>query len=338
VKYLFLCLCYCKSYNKAFAQINPANIYGTWVKSKVTFKDGALLSDDSPLKYAYIKYTFSSPNKVNPSSIYFQQGPDNAFEIVNNYLVIKTPQGGLMNMLYIESVKDTLILVQKGPNGFEDPESLKYYFIREPVYQSSIPLTPSLIRSIISGDTIYKENPKIYASYKRASFQSFVYQKISDNISMDNRGGQLVASFIVSKDGIADSLKILEGIDDIFNKRFAKIFTSERKSWKPAVLNGKYVAVEMMIELRYSGSEVALRASDFSRDGSREYYNKNYAQAIYYFDKALENVPFDKDNLYKRGMCKMRLGNINGACEDWNKIKALGGVNNVDALLEKYCK
>lgn len=155
---------------------------------------------------------------------------------------------------------------------------------------------------------------------------------------MGNRGGHLVASFIVSKYGIADSLKILEGIDGVFNERFSKIFISQRKRWKPAVLNGKNVAVEMIIELRYSGSEVALRASDFSKEGSKAYYDRNYAPAIYYFDKALEEVPFDKDNLYKRGMCKMHLGNISGACEDWNKIKALGGVNNVDALLEKYCK
>jgi hypothetical protein len=42
--------------------------------------------------------------------------------------------------------------------------------------------------------------------------------------------------------------------------------------------------------------------------------------------------------LYRRGMCKLLLGNKAGACEDWNKVKSLGGTPQVDALLEKYCK
>jgi hypothetical protein len=37
-------------------------------------------------------------------------------------------------------------------------------------------------------------------------------------------------------------------------------------------------------------------------------------------------------------MCKMLLGNKNGACEDWNKAKTLGSNTTIDAVLEKFCK
>jgi hypothetical protein len=39
-------------------------------------------------------------------------------------------------------------------------------------------------------------------------------------------------------------------------------------------------------------------------------------------------------------MCKFQLGNKDGACEDWNKAKAIGMGNNIpiDAMIQKYCK
>jgi tetratricopeptide (TPR) repeat protein len=61
----------------------------------------------------------------------------------------------------------------------------------------------------------------------------------------------------------------------------------------------------------------------------------NYAAALALYDEALEKEPTDKENLYRRGMCKKNLNNIKGALEDWQKVKELGG-DTVDVLLEKY--
>ena len=37
------------------------------------------------------------------------------------------------------------------------------------------------------------------------------------------------------------------------------------------------------------------------------------------------------------GMCRYELGNEDGACEDWNKIKALGGIE-ADYQLDNFCE
>jgi len=135
-------------------------------------------------------------------------------------------------------------------------------------------------------------------------------------------------------------VKILEGIDDEFNKRFIKVFNRSRKDWKSATLNEKLVSVQMTVELLYSTSAATIPSYFATQKANEAYGNKDYEVAIYYYDKALQAKPTDKENLYRRGMCKFQLGNKDAACEDWNKAKAIGLGNNIaiDAMIEKYCK
>lgn len=330
---ILICAAFC-----VHAQVNSDNIYKTWVVNKMTYKDGSSLPDDNALKFSYIKYTFGYPDKFRFSVAYYEKGAERSFEIKNGYLALKSPEGTTINTLKIEKAGDKLVLMQSGREGFDDPTSILFYLVPENVYQDSIQLKPNDIQSVIKGDTIYRQSPKIYASYNGDSFQRVMYNGMSENLSMDGRHAHFVASFIVTKKGVADSLKILESVDDKFDKRFIKVFNRAKMDWKPGVLNGKYVSVQMKVDLRYSTSETTLPAYFSSRKAIEAYNNKQYDIAEYYYNKALESEPADMELRYKRGMCKMLLGNMGGACEDWNEAKLLGGNSTIDAVLEKFCK
>jgi len=320
------------------AQVNPSKIYGTWVKCKATYSDGVELPDDHVMKYTYFKYKFEQPDKVQATVSYFEFNAPMLFEINYGMLEFKSPEGGMINKFKIEAIKDTLILVQYGRDGADDPNSVKLYFIPEHVYQNSIVLKPEDVYAVKGADTVFKQSAKIYAQFNEDSFQRYIYDGIRDKISMDGRAGYFSAGFIVSKQGVADSLKIYEGIDESFKKQFVKVFNKAKGKWKPATLNGKPVAVYTTINLGYSTSETMLPAYLSAQKGNEAYNNKDYDLAIYYYDKALKNVPTDKTNLYKRAMCKWHMGNTAGACEDWNKIKALGADDATNAMIAKYCK
>jgi len=336
MKYTFIFLLLFIS-STIFAQTTKEDIYGAWVKVKLTYNNGAELPDDNALKYSYVRYTFKSPDIFNPSVAYNEKGGSNTFDVDGDIIKIQLPGGFVINQFKIKSVKDTLILVQQGTDqGFDDPSTLKFYFIPERVYQNNIRFKPADIYSVTAGDTIYKDSPKVYATYKDGSFRSAIYNGLNGN--MDGRSGHFIATFTVFKSGIADSLKITKGIDDKFNKRFIKVFNQTKKNWEPAVLNGKIVPVEVTIELRYETSAEALPAQNFTFNGNDAYNKQEYDVALAFYNQALDNVADDKANLYKRGICKLHLGNTSGACEDWNKIKALGGSPEADAMLEKYCK
>jgi hypothetical protein len=86
---LFLCLV-CNALN---AQIKTDNIWGSWVVTKVTHKDGTELPEENILKYTYVKYTFESPDKMFITQIYHEKGGLFLFEIINNELILKSFAG-----------------------------------------------------------------------------------------------------------------------------------------------------------------------------------------------------------------------------------------------------
>jgi hypothetical protein len=330
----------CLSVNLSlFAQIRSSFLYGSWIKCKAIYSDGSELPDDSPVKYSFIKYTFTKPDRVSVTLSYAENGKSNLFELSDGALNIKSPEGGFVNSMQISTNSDTLILQQFSRGGSDAHQGLKYYLVREIAYQNAIPLKTSDIRSINGEDTIFRESPKIYARYKGDSFHGYITANVGENPNGERTVGHLVASFIVSEQGVADSLKILESINPEFDKRVAKLFNKARKNWETATLNGKAVKVQMILELRYLGFDGMMPAY-FEGNKANEAYNaKDYDVAVYFYDQALKNNPIDKENLFKRGMCKMHLGNLKGACEDWKAAKALGGsTESIDAMLEKYCK
>jgi tetratricopeptide (TPR) repeat protein len=271
--------------------------------------------------------------------VYSEKGKNDFFEINDNILVFKTPEDGYINSVKIERLqKDTLTIIQGGRNGFDDPTALIYYFVPEVNYQNSISLKPENIRSVNGNDTVYRECPKVYAKYKGESFTSDVYSGIDKYNNMGSPAGVLLATFIVSKSGDVDSLKILESFDEKFNPIFIKAFNHLKRDWKPAIVNGKYVAVQMSVRLKYGAYNSKDPDEMLLVIKANSYYNNNdFDSAIYYYDKAIELKPDDIVALYKRGMAKLALGNIKAACEDWNRVKALGGTK-ADEVLAKYCR
>ncbi len=319
------------------AQTTSKLIFDTWVTSKIVFRDGMLLPDAHPLKNVYIKYKFSRPDKINITNIYSDNGSASLFQVDNNVLTIKSNEGWLMNTYGVEFTKDTLVLLQAGRKGFNDPDALKFYFVPERKFQNSLPLQTADILTVIQQDTIYKQTPKIYAIYHGDSFTDDMYKGIRKDVNMDNRVGSLVATFIVSKTGSADSLKILEGIDADYNETFVKVFKQNRKKWQPALLNGKPVTVQMSVNLSYLTSETTIPAILASQKANWAFTKANYELALYYLNQAIAGRPNDKDDIYLRGMCKLLLGNKDAACEDWSKAKALGSWAALDEIIKKYC-
>jgi TolA-binding protein len=63
---------------------------------------------------------------------------------------------------------------------------------------------------------------------------------------------------------------------------------------------------------------------------------KDYASALYYFDRGIEKLPRSKEMLYKRAVCKHELGNTEGACNDLKNLQRLGD-QSAAALMTKWC-
>jgi hypothetical protein len=323
--------------NSLFAQLKPSDLNGSWVISKISYKDGTDLPDENTIKYMYLKYTFRRPESMNISWNYVDLGNSHKYIIRGGYLMIKTMVDVVVNSLKIESLDEAkLILLSPGNNGYEDPNSIRYEFVRESAVQNALLITKNDFSSIIGTDTIYKQSPKVYAQFNGEGFNNFVSSAMSNKFESDKVNKRLVTSFTVNKKGLADGLKILEGISPGYDELYTKTFNKARKIWSPATVNGHPVNVLMHQKIEYLSRDV-IAAYSPARKANQAYADQDYETALYYYDQVLAINPKDMESLYKRGICKKHMGNQDGACNDWKKILEFGGTGT-EILLEKYCK
>lgn len=333
---ILLFLCFLST--STIGQIKKMDLYGSWVATRVVYLSGDELPDENILKYTYVKYNFTAaPDKIFISGIYSDLGRDFLFKIVGDKVEFSTPEGFVTNTVRVlEFDQNKLVVVQSTNHGFTDPWAIKHTFIREDVLQDAMPLAPSDIFRVQGTDTLYRSGQKIYAQFNEPIFMDYIsFNLHKKGISV--KTGELLASFIVNKDGIADSLKILQGINPRYDKAYTDIFNSAKRKWTPAHLNGKNVSVLMQQKMKYLTAEEAVPSFFNGNKANKAYNSGDFELALLYFDLALESRPEEKDYLYRRGICKQRLGNLEGACLDWQKVKSLGG-EEANAMIDKFCK
>jgi tetratricopeptide (TPR) repeat protein len=326
------------SCSSLFAQTGKSQLMGSWIKSKVEYKDGEELPDGEALKYSYLRYHFEAPNKAYVALAYNDRGTAMTFHTNSNVLELKNSFGFVSNSFLVEKQSaDELVLLQMAQGGFESPDCLRYYFVSEESFQKSIALKPSDILSINGTDTLYDSSPRVYARYKGdSSFHDYLTANIPAYKGVVASDNFFLATFIIRKSGEVDSLQVLEGISPTFDKQFVKAFNKAKGKWQPATIGGRSVDVRMQEQFRFVSSDNFLPSYDYSNKGKEAMRAKEYLKAIHYFDRGLEKLPTNSDMLYQRAVCKLQLGNRIAACEDLQKVKALGK-KTADVLIEKTC-
>jgi tetratricopeptide (TPR) repeat protein len=336
---LSLLLFYLTVYTTAFAQVKPSEIFGSWVITNVTFKDGAELPDENPLKYTFVKYTFDEANKMYSTTKAHNRGALSFYQIKKDQLIINNASGVIVNNFLISKRGlDTLTILRKGPKGFADPDALIYTFVRENLVQQSKSKILASDFTISGKDTVYNQSSVLYAKfYLPSGFESYALDEIKDKAG-EQGTAVFRMSFIVDKNGVADSIKVLKGIWDVYDELYLKAFKKAKTKWKPAILNGKPVAVRMFAEAKYVSSAMIQPSNVYSSQGDEFYNNGKFDVAIQYFDAALKNYPDNEINLYKRAICKLRLDDTPGALVDLKAVKEMRGDLQVDKLIAEHSK
>lgn len=306
-------------------------LYGNWVKTKVTYKSGREFTDDDTRKYEYLKFSFTAPDKFALAYSYDYKGGSHDFKVNNNIL-----QYGANHVLIEKLTTDSLIFIQELNGGFDNPDCLRYYFAAEPFYQKSISLTANDVVSVKGTDTLYRASEKIYASFiEYKGFRQLASDAVKGLQGQTPINDHFLATFTINKAGEAENLQVINGINPEFDKQFTKVFGRNKKKWIPATHNGRVVDVQMKEEIyftNYSKYPVYQRYSELGTDAM---YKGDYMLALFNFNKALKSYA-QGDLYYKMALCDIVLGNIDEACSYILKSEALD-YTPATGLKKKYC-
>lgn len=148
------------------------------------------------------------------------------------------------------------------------------------------------------------------------------------------KAGSEVVSFVITPDGEITEINVINSICCAIDKEVIRILKATNGMWKPASIDGNPVKMKKELCFRFSPkSENVLQ--DFKKIGTKHFRkateamftDKKYKKAERLFNKAMLYLPYDKSTLINRGFCRYALGDIDGAFNDWNRLKDLGGLN-----------
>jgi tetratricopeptide (TPR) repeat protein len=176
-------------------------------------------------------------------------------------------------------------------------------------------------------------------------------------------------NFVVTKFGKLKNIKVTEGDKNAANMvdEFPRVFRL-MPDWIPGKEKSELVNVLYSLQIFFSPSGFYIEANnknnliadalskytnnyqvydvslaDFYNsdkpyeNGVKNAQSENYVGAIKDFTLRLKYHPNDIDALFNRGVCKFKVNDKEGACTDWNAIKALGK-DDADKLLSKHCE
>jgi len=149
--------------------------------------------------------------------------------------------------------------------------------------------------------------------------------------------GTVWVSFIIDTTGYVICPKIIKGIEPILNHA-SVIAVLNMPQWKPGTKNGKKVFTELRLPFNYHYYGTLDPLNSYYRHliADDYFFLQEWELAIEYLNIVLKKEPKDTDALLKRFICKRKLGDMIGACEDLQKAASLGDEQAI-ILVDSVC-
>lgn len=152
--------------------------------------------------------------------------------------------------------------------------------------------------------------------------------------------GTEVVQFVVNPSGELTDFKVINSVNPIYDEEVIRALLTTKGMWLPGLNNDQMVPMEKEVSIVFkleNTPDFTSRAKwYYKKAGKMLYLKENPKMALKNFNQGILLLPKEKCLLMGRGLAKYELGDEAGACQDWNRIKSLGGFEG-DAYLDNYC-
>ncbi len=153
-----------------------------------------------------------------------------------------------------------------------------------------------------------------------------------------NKEGTEVIKFVVNPDGSLSNFDVINSICREIDDELIRVLKTTNGMWQPGENNGNPVAMEKEVSLIFTAGNfkdlnkyfTAKATNSFVQGCKKMYLKNNSKKALRYYNQGMRYLPYDKNLLYVRGICKYELGDKEGARKDWERIVTLGGIDGID--------
>jgi hypothetical protein len=160
--------------------------------------------------------------------------------------------------------------------------------------------------------------------------------------------GTEVIQFTVTPEGELTDFVIINSVSHDIDMEMIRILRTTNGMWIPGYNNNepaemtKEVSMAFCTENNSSKSVTDVfteKATHYFVDGSKIFFEKqNPKKAMRNFTRGINYLPYDKGLLLMRGICRFETGDKEGAHQDWERVKILGGIEMEESYLTENLK
>ena len=155
------------------------------------------------------------------------------------------------------------------------------------------------------------------------------------------REGKEIIRFTVQPDGSLTDFTVINSVSPSIDNEVINVMKSTEGMWKPGYNNETTVPMEkefsIVFKIPGTRSLQSQSVSRYKRGSKLLLIKNNPKRALRHFEQGLVYVPENCSMLMLHGLSLYELGDKESACQDWNHIKALGGIE-ADGWLDNYCE
>lgn len=143
--------------------------------------------------------------------------------------------------------------------------------------------------------------------------------------------GTEVIQFTINPKGRLTKFKVINSLSREIDKELYRVLRMTSGKWKPGIVEGIPVEMQQEISVNFfidPKQFIIADAKDYLEKGNKLMYSKNKPRrAIYFYNKGITLLPNDETLLAARSLCKYRLGDKDGANQDWERLIILAKRN-----------
>ena len=169
----------------------------------------------------------------------------------------------------------------------------------------------------------------------------------NDNRDVKPEGTEVV-QFTVTPSGELTDFVIINSVSRDIDKEMIRVLQTTGGMWIPGYNNKVPAAMTKEVSMAFYGGNNASKsvteiftekATHYFMDGSKILFEKqNPKKAMKYYRWGLNYLPYDKNLLIMRGICRFETGDKDGAHQDWTRVKEMGGFDLEDSYLTENLK
>lgn len=144
----------------------------------------------------------------------------------------------------------------------------------------------------------------------------------------ERKVGTEVVEFVVTAEGELTNFHVINSVSDDIDKEMIRVLKETQGMWKPGLINGEAAPLKKEVYLTFVPNDsynlVEMAKNNVDQGNEKLFVDKDPKGALEFYNQAVVLLPYEKDIMAVRSLCKYEMGDKQGAREDWERIVNMG--------------